>query len=648
MQKIKIAAGVVNQKPMDWQGNTQHLSDAIAQARADQVQLLCLPELAITGYGCEDAFLGHDLDEQALRELEKIIPLCEDIVVCVGLPLRWHGALFNVVAIIVNAQLRGFYAKQFLAGDGVHYEPRWFQAWPQDIRVAYPWPAVKNKTVPLGDIFVDVGGLRIGFEICEDAWVPQRPAAGRAKDAIDIILNPSASHFAFGKFETRQAIVKEASRALQATYVYTNLLGNEAGRIIFDGGAIIASGGALAALGQRFGLDDWQLCHAVVDVGATRRKRAAMTSFEVDVVDDAACVHVDWQMTVTKEAPAQVKWQAQTDEKEICFTRVVSLGLIDYVRKSHSNGFVISLSGGADSAAVAMLVRQAWDFGLAHFGTEQWLRRIHMPAQTTFKEWCTCVYQRTQNSGAVTEAAARTLANAIDARFAAIDVEEIVAAYTERTQEILGRELLWQHDDIALQNIQARARAPSMWMLANCLNALLLATSNRSEAAVGYATMDGDTCGGLSPLAGIDKHFLLHWLRWMEITGAEDILPQPALACINKQKPTAELRPESAGQTDEDDLMPYPVLDAIERLAIRDKLNPQDCLDCLAQQFSIYKRPQLIAWVRRFFQLWCRNQWKRERYAPGFHLDDENLDPKTWCRFPIFSGGFTRELEVLM
>jgi NAD+ synthase (glutamine-hydrolysing) len=175
----------------------------------------------------------------------------------------------------------------------------------------------------------------------------------------------------------------------------------------------------------------------------------------------------------------------------------------------------------------------------------------------------------------------------------------------------------------------------------------LVSTSNRSEAAVGYATMDGDTSGGLSPIAGIDKAFLRHWLCWIEKEGPEGIGAVPALAGVNSQLPTAELRPQDAHQTDEDDLMPYDLLDAIERAAIRDKLTPVEILHLFQARESQYSTEQLAQWIERFFRLWCRNQWKRERYAPSFHLDDENLDPKTWCRFPILSGGFERELRAL-
>jgi NAD+ synthase (glutamine-hydrolysing) len=259
----------------------------------------------------------------------------------------------------------------------------------------------------------------------------------------------------------------------------------------------------------------------------------------------------------------------------------------------------------------------------------------------------TCVYQSTANSGPVTRHAARVLAAAVGATFHEFDVEPLVRGYEAIVSRAIGRPLAWDRDDVALQNIQARVRSPGVWMLANLTGALLVSTSNRSEAAVGYATMDGDTSGGIAPLAGIDKAYLRRWLRWLERDGPEGLGPIPALAAVNAQAPTAELRPAASGQTDEDDLMPYEILDAIERSAIRDKQTPLESWRRLRGEFLGHDPRQLAAWTERFFTLWSRNQWKRERYAPSFHLDDENLDPKTWCRFPILSGGFARELADL-
>ena len=336
--------------------------------------------------------------------------------------------------------------------------------------------------------------------------------------------------------------------------------------------------------------------------------------------------------------PSLPAWEFSEHIKEEEFTRAVALGLFDYCRKSRSKGFVVSLSGGADSAACAVLVEM-----MRKLAGE----RIGLLGSKKTADLLTCAYQSTRNSGETTRTAAAEVAKAIGATFLEFDVDAIVEQYRSTVEEGIGRKLTWEDDDLTLQNIQARVRAPSVWMLANIHNALLLSTSNRSEAAVGYATMDGDTSGGLSPIAGIDKAFLREWLRWMETSGPDGLGPIPALKFVNDQQPTAELRPQESKQTDEDDLMPYLVLDAIERMAIRDKKSPVECYQLLLGRFPDAGPAQIKAWVIRFFRLWSRNQWKRERYAPSFHLDDANLDPKTWCRFPILSGGFERELREL-
>ena len=175
--------------------------------------------------------------------------------------------------------------------------------------------------------------------------------------------------------------------------------------------------------------------------------------------------------------------------------------------------------------------------------------------------------------------------------------------------------------------------------MANIKRSILLTTSNRSEGDVGYATMDGDTSGSLAPLAGIDKPFILQWLRW-----AESNLEQSGLQEVNRLTPTAELRPADRSQTDEVDLMPYAVLHDIELLVIHQRKSPMEVYVQLKGQ---YDPPMLKLWIQKFFRLWSANQWKRERFAPSFHFDDFNVDPRSWCRFPILSGGFDEELKEL-
>jgi NAD+ synthase (glutamine-hydrolysing) len=647
MKKLKVATATLNQIPMDWQGNKQRIEAVLENAQKTGVDVLALPELCLSGYGCEDMFLSPAIAETALDFLFKLIPKCKGLLTTIGLPVFVDNTLYNTVAVIVDGELQGFVPKQNLAGDGIHYEPRWFKAWPTGKLYHVK---VNGVEYPFGDFLLNVNGVKVGVEICEDAWAVNRPAVSLVARGADVIINPSASHFAFGKQSVRHQLVMESTRALNVVYLYANLLGNESGRAIYDGERIIASGGKLLATGTRFQYADSDMITAVVDVDLNRLNQAQSFSNQAahgeGVVDYSGDLQLCTKAPLTKSIPFII----QSKEEE--FTKAVALGLFDYMRKSYSRGFIVSLSGGADSAAVVILVDTMLKFGVAELGLNGFaqkanLRQDYKSLAELQKSLLTCVYQASKNSSETTLNAAQGLAEELNAEFHNWQITKLVDHYTAMIEESLNRDLSWQADDIALQNIQARVRAPGVWMMANIKGALLLATSNRSEAAVGYATMDGDTCGGLSPIAGIDKQFLLHWLAWMEEQRFADVPALLALQAINVQKPTAELRPQEEEQTDEDDLMPYKVLDLIEGLAIRDKMMPKDILEILGDEFQEIEQATLKGWVERFFQLWCRNQWKRERYAPSFHLDDKNLDPKTWCRFPILNSGFAYELANL-
>ncbi|MFM7868313.1 MAG: NAD(+) synthase, partial [Planctomycetaceae bacterium] len=418
--------------------------------------------------------------------------------------------------------------------------------------------------------------------------------------------------------------------------------------------------------GPRFSFHETAVVSATIDVDVLRTRRAAVHSLTVDLTGRTAgriiCIpetaifnDAAVPATAADAQPAVDTEITKNCSKEAEFVLAEALGLHDYLRKTRSRGFVVSMSGGADSSACAVLIRAMVERGLQDLGAAGLRQRLsYIPglanAETAADFMHTLfsgVYQATRNSSRTTREAAAGVTQAVGGRYHEISIDETVETYTQLVQQMIGRPLSWQTDDVALQNIQARSRSPGVWMLANVTGSLLLATSNRSEAAVGYATMDGDTSGGLSPLAGIDKSFLRRWLILMETSGVPGISPLPALHLVNAQQPTAELRPEQSGQTDETDLMPYDVLERIEELAIRDRLSPQEIVSTLQMSGTAQTAEKTIEWVRRFFGLWSGNQWKRERFAPSFHLDDRNLDPRSWCRFPILSGGFAWELQHL-
>ena len=643
MTRVRLGAAFLNQTPLAWEQNLENIGAALDLARQRGVSFLCLPELALTGYGCEDVFLAPHLRDRSLDLLESLLPRTGGLFTAFGLPMEIEGRVYDCMAVCADRRLLGVVAKQHLALDGLHYEPRWFKPWPSGRAGVLNF---RGRSVPAGDLVFAVGEACVGFEICEDAWSgPARPAAGLAERGANLIFCPAASHFAFGKTAVRRALGEQAAQGHAVAYAYANLMGNESGRVIFDGGSyILDARGARVAEGARFSYQPMGLCDAVVELKARPlaelgRVRAA---FEAAPVAEPAAAALSGPQIFEREPNEE-------------FARAVALGLFDYLRKSRARGYALSLSGGADSSSCAVLVRLMAQFAAADLGWSAFTAAL--PCVPGLREAAglraamplllSTLYQASANSTAVTREAATAVAAAVGCRHHAVQIQALVDAYRAMAQSVLGRSLAWQDDDLTLQNLQARVRSPGVWALANAEGRLLLATNNRSEASTGYTTMDGDTSGGLAPVAGVGKQFLRAWLRWMEEEGPQGLDPMPALKAVNDQEPTAELRPPEDAQTDERDLMPYAVLDALERSAVVGRLPPLQAYAALRAAEPDQSPKRLKEWTRRFYLLWTHSQWKRERLALSFHLDDHNVDPRSWCRFPVLSGGFEAELAEL-
>ncbi len=611
MKRLKLAGATLNQTPFDWKGNAENIIEAIHHAKQEGARILCLPELCTTGYGCEDVFLSDWLSESAFEQLLKLKEHCADITVNIGLPLRIDGRTYNGSCVIHNKEILGITLKQNLPNDGVHYEPRWFTPWQAGKVITLTRQGV---TFQAGDLIYESNGIRFGIEICEDGWSKEkRPGYNFQKRGVDLILNPSASHFAMGKSSNREGeVALDGSRLFNCVYIFCNLLGNEAGRMIYDGDILFAQRGELIAQNNRLSF-----------------KRFNVLTCEIDF---------------DHPEKSERKLLADSKDRNEELTKAATLALYDYLRKSKAKGFALSLSGGADSSMCAVLVAEMVKRASDTLGWDVFCNSIGLTVvknqQDAVKQLLVCAYQGSKNSSKKTLEAAQSLAISLGATFYHWGIQDEVDAYTEKIEKSLGRTLTWDQDDIALQNIQARARSPIIWMLANIRQSILLTTSNRSEGDVGYATMDGDTSGSLAPIAGIGKPTILAWLKW-----AEHELVYTGLKHVNNLQPTAELRPSEKNQTDEDDLMPYGVLMAIERQAILKRKSPLEVFEILKSDFA--DKTALKNHIRKFFRMWAANQWKRERLAPSFHLDDFNVDPRSWCRFPILSSGFTEELALL-
>jgi len=615
----------INLTPLDWEGNARIISEVIAKSKESGVDILCMPELCISGYGCEDMFFADWVLSKAQDNLIALSASTENITCVLGCPILHQGIRYNCAVVISDRNIIGVVPKQNLANSGVYYESRWFEPW----RGSHNEIQIGDKKIPFGKLLFDQSNVRFGIEVCEDSWVENRPLQTFSKQGVSLVLNLSASHFSLGKIKDRLELSRNAENLVpDLVYVYANHQGNEAGRLIYDGGSFIARGTEVLSSTRRFSFKDFELASVQVEL-LSKESKVESSDYGVCKIPE---INNSTKQVVLKQG------DVLESSKEEEFTSAVSLALFDYLRKSKHKAFVVSLSGGADSSACAILAYLSLTSAVKERG-EAYVRKVlgqEDLAKIDFSRAIICAYLGTTNSSKETFDASKYVATDIGARFLSYEIDDLVSSYTAKIEQSYQK-VSWEKNDIPLQNIQARSRGPLVWFIANLSGGILLSTSNRSEAAVGYTTMDGDTCGGISPIGGINKTFLLSWLSWMSDDKNHDFGSFPSLLKVLANKPTAELRPKEFSQTDEADLMPYEILDFIEKKFLIERCEEIDIARLVSKTFSVEVEPA-SKMVRKFFTLWARNQWKRERYAPSFHLDEENLDPKTWCRYPILSG----------
>lgn len=672
---VTVAAVSVNTTPMDLKNNIANILAAYQEAVAAGADVVVTPELGVTGYGLQDMFYVASMMEKVPAVIKDLASKVQpNTLLAVGFPLLTPGGqLYNAVALLGENQVLGIVLKQHLARSGIHYEPRWFTPWPHGVTTVIDFA---GEQVMAGDLVFDVSGVRIGFEICEDSWVADRPGRSLCRRLADIILNPSASHFAIGKQAERVAFVTEGSRAFGTVYVYTNLLGCESGRAVYDGDMMIASAGKLVAMSERLSFAPYKVLLANCDLRQgrmLRRQSGMLLSDPIAEADGVVFTGIEFKPENTAldiTPPCAVRGE---DEHEVA-GRVVALGLWDWMRKTHTGGFALSLSGGADSALCAAMVFFSQVQAFATLGVAKYLEvlascglKIEAPAKgedpltylktKVMPKVLLTLYQGSDYSGDVTFTAAKDLALELGAWHSSWSISNLVKEYIRLSNSLTpGDELSWAKDDLALQNIQARVRAPGIWLMANRFNKLLIATSNLSEASVGYCTMDGDTSGVISPIGGIGKSRVLKINRYLMEHGinlqdnqvfADDCVRIEAMKGIVCQAPTAELRPVE--QTDEKDLMPYPLLDQIRIWSQVHYLSPKEVyVELLRSEFGQSFSPaELYAACCRYYRLYCRNQWKRERLAPAFHIERDSADPKSFRRFPVLSSCLELEMEEL-
>ncbi len=667
-----LAAASLNQTVGDWEGNERRIREVIGRAREVGARLLLLPEMCVPGYSLGDRLLRLGTIERSWDQVIRLLDATEGIAVAVGLPIQFEGVLFNAMALIADKKLVGLAAKENLATGDVEYENRYFLPWPHGRRVDFRGP--DGTVTPLGTQMFHLPGLgTVAFEICEDAWKGLRPGSTYALAGAEILLNPSASWFSIGKHRTRRRLVSQVSQEDHCVYLYTSLLGCDATRLIFDGSVFIAVDGRIEAEGRRFLFtQDYELIHRVVDLREVRHVRMEEGSWR-DQNSRA-------QWGAYGEAPGVVRLEGDYSTKELApppppywvppepghpdpslryledsvlggrkigerdlnhleLELALSLALRDYTRKTGIRTCCLALSGGRDSSMVALLVQRMHRYGRPDLDPEALASLV--------RDRFLCAYLATENSGPKTREAARAVAEELGASFIDGKIQPALTAAHEVVESMTGEPLSWDNPrhDITLQNIQARVRGMLIWTIANLHNALLLVTSNKSEAAVGYTTMDGDSSGGLAPIADVPKSLIKLYLDW-----AADFHGLESLEKIKAMEASAELRPPGQEQTDEADLMPFPVLDQLMYAFVQLALDPLEILRRYWPAMRDYYANDLARFaadIRKFVRLFCFAQWKRERFAISFRVTAFDLDPKTGFRFPPVQAPFTEELAEM-
>ena len=666
-----VSAVSINQTVGDWAGNKARIVSAIEEAKNRGARLIVFPEMCISGYSLGDRLLMEGTLSRSWTMLEELKAYSQGVVLILGLPIRHRDVLYNVAAVVANGDIHGIVPKENLATGDVQYENRWFSGWPHTRVEEFQSPS--GAGIPIGGIIFEAQGLgKIAIEICEDGWKGIRPGSIYTLAGAHILANPSASWFTIGKHRTRKNMVEQISREDHCVYLYTSLLGCDATRLVFDGSLFIANDGAISKEGRRFLFkEDFEIVDDIIDISVLERARAEEGSWrqqseqllngEYGAIPPI--IHIDggfsshappqvpryyWLPSEDSSPDPSLQWLVEADLlpafsaidiSHIELELALALGLREYTKKCGIRTIALALSGGRDSAMCALLIDRMMHYDRPELTREQ--RREYA------KDAFVTAYMGTDNSGSATRNAARALAEEIGATHYDGAIQSAVDTHLEIMKQMSGVALSWENKehDIPLQNVQARLRGSLIWMVANIHRALLISTSNKSEAAVGYTTMDGDTSGGLSPIADVPKSLVKLWLLW-----ADRFHDYKSLSLVIATPSTAELRPQEEEQTDEDDLMPFFVLDQLMHQFVQFGREPLDLFQVLWPSLQEHYGNQPIKFykhIEKFVRLICFAQWKRERFAISFRVTAFDLDPKTGYRFPPVQAPFREELAEL-
>ncbi len=555
---IRIALAQINTTVGDLKGNCEKVLEWTERAAGKGADLIAFPELTVSGYSPEDLLLRPRFVSDCRAAVDKLASLSGDIAMAVGFPHMTDEGLFNGAAILQGGEIQGIYHKVLLPNYGVFDEKRYFK------------PGERGGVI-------EIGGIRLGFHICEDSWEADRlPTVCSAVASVDAVLNLSASPYAVGKFDDRRRILSRVARQSRAPVLYVNLIGGQ-DEIVFDGGSVVVSAeGEIVSRCGRF--EEAMLYWDVTAVDrpdgpAEDHSKAAGIVCNFDVI---RIRRSDEEGSAESEEapPAPCPPVCEAVEGEIY--RALVLGTGDYLRKNGFQKAVIGLSGGIDSALVAAIAQDA-------LGAEN-VVGVTMPSRFTSEE--------TRND-------ARVLADNLEIEFLEIPIGTI-----DRTiRDALADSFEGADENVTEENIQARIRGTLLMSLSNKFGWIVLNTGNKSESAVGYCTLYGDMVGGLAVIKDVPKTIVWRLAKWRNYDAKKPLIPESTI----ERPPTAELR---AGQKDSDTLPDYEKLDAILEAFIERDKSEEEVIERFGEEEMIRK---ILRMVRSA-------EYKRRQAPPGIKI----------------------------
>jgi NAD+ synthase (glutamine-hydrolysing) len=557
---LRVALAQINATVGDIAGNAAKIARHTAAARDEGAALVVFPELSLTGYPPEDLLLKTAFLEEAGTALEELAAQTRGIVALVGFPERAED-VYNSAAVLADGEVAAVYRKMYLPNYGVFDEQRYFQSGAE------------------AAIF-ELNGIEIGISICEDIWEPGPPAMTEALAGAQLIVNLSASPYRAGYGRGRERMFVQRAVDYLAAIVFVNTVGGQ-DELVFDGHSLaVDQDGHVLARCPQF---EEALTFCTIDPREVAAARLRDTRHRVNVrrqrraasIAEPPVVHL-----ASLEAPSEGETVggsvAPLLEPEAEVYAALRTGLRDYVEKNGFGQVVIALSGGIDSALVALVAADA-------LGAE----RVN------------CVSMPSPHSSAGTRADARAIAENLGCEFMEIAIEEAMSAY----DDMLAGAFAGREPDIAEENVQARIRGNVVMALSNKFGWLVLTTGNKSEMSVGYATLYGDMAGGFAVLKDVFKGWVYRLVRWHNESQGRELVPGSVL----ERPPSAELRAE---QTDQDSLPPYDVLDAILQGYVEED---HDAVELVRRGLPKDE-------VERVIRMVDRSEYKRRQAPPGIKI----------------------------